>query len=466
MQLPALIRRFLPRSVNKDYQAVDQGRGGWFRILEPFTGAFQSNVEVSRDSVLAYHAVYACISLIAQDIGKLRPKLMQQLSSGIWKEVKRAAFDPLLRRPNRFQNRIKFFEYWITSKLIHGNAYALKVRDERNVVVELYLLDPCRVTPLVSDSGMVFYRLKTDRLSGLPESVVVPADEIIHDTMVCLFHPLIGVSPIFACGLGAQQGVNIQTNSAKFFANMSAPGGILTAPGHIDDATAARLKTTWEEKFGGVNYGRTAVLGDGLEFKTIALTAEASQLIEQLKWTAEMVCSCFHVPPFMIGIGQPPAFNNIQALWQAYYSQCLQSPIESLELCLDEGLGLVSPSESLGIEMDLLGLMRMDTKSRYEAHSAAIAGGWRKVNEARHEEDLEPVAGGDTCYLQQQNYSLAALAKRDAQPNPFAPAPALPPPTPPKPVDSTEEDDDIEVDSEGGKAFVDAFASNLLGDAA
>lgn len=468
MQFPALIRRFLPQpkptAVTKDFQAVDRYRGGWFRILEPFTGAFQRNIEINRDSVLAYHAVFACITLIAQDIGKLRPKLVKQLASGIWREHTNTAHSPILRKPNRFQNRIKFFENWIVSKLVHGNAYVLKGRDERGVVDNLYLLDPCRVTPMIADDGSVFYQLKTDRLRELPDTIMVPADEIIHDPMVCLFHPLVGVSPIFACGLGAQQGVNIQTNSAQFFGNMSQPGGILTAPGHIEDETAARLKEHWETNFGGTNYGRTAVLGDGLEYKVISLTAEASQLIEQLKWTAEMVCSCFHVPPWMIGVGQMPAYNNIQALWQAYYSQCLQSLIESIELCLDEGLSLVTPTESLGVEFDLDGLMRMDAATRFDVYGRAIGGGFFKPNEARHKEDMEPVEGGDTCYLQQQNYSLSALAKRDKREDPFAAN--TPPPTPPPDDDDDDEDEEIEVDSEGGKAFVDAFASNLLRDAA
>ena len=35
---------------------------------------------------------------------------------------------------------------------------------------------------------------------------------------------------------------------------------------------------------------------------------------------------------------------------------------------------------------------------------------------------MEPVEGGDSPYLQQQNYSLEALAKRDAASDPFAPA--------------------------------------------
>jgi hypothetical protein len=55
--------------------------------------------------------------------------LVEQDSNGIWKEVDVAAFSPVLRKPNRYQNRIKFIEQWVVSKLLHGNTYVLKQRD-------------------------------------------------------------------------------------------------------------------------------------------------------------------------------------------------------------------------------------------------------------------------------------------------------------------------------------------------
>src|SRR5690606_19264362 len=42
-------------------------------------------------------------------------------------------------------------------------------------------------------------------------------------------------------------------------------------------------------------------------------------------------------------------------------------------------------------------------------------GGWKAPDEVRREENMPPVPGGDTPYLQVQNHSLAALARRDAE---------------------------------------------------
>jgi len=407
----------------------------WSRIYESFAGAWQQNVVINTDTVLSFFAVYACISLISSDIAKMRLKLVKQDADGIWDETESPAFSPFIRKPNHFQTRVKFYEWWITSKLIHGNTYALKQRDARGVVTAAYILDPLRVEPLIAPDGSVFYRLKQDNLAGLDrESLVVPAREIFHDILCALFHPLIGVSPIFACGLAATQGLKIQNNQLNFFANGSAPSGVLTAPGHISQETADRVKEYWETNFTGEKAGSVAMLGDDMKYQPMTMNAVDAQLIEQLKMTALIVCACFHVPPHMIGVEGPPNYNNIEALNSQYYAQCIQTLLESLELVLDEGLGLAPDTINgvrYGVEFEVDDLLRMDTATLIESEKAAITAGLKKPNESRKRLNLKPVTGGDTCYLQQQQFSLAALDRRDqaeAAPASTTPTQALPPP--------------------------------------
>jgi HK97 family phage portal protein len=414
-----------------DYQGGWTGGGAWSwpAIRESFTGAWQRGIIARPEMVANYHAVYASVTLIASDIGKLRIKLVEQDRNGIWSEVQSPSFSPVLTRPNRYQNRIKFLEQWVTSKLLHGNAYILKERDARGVVTDLYVLNPSRVKPLVAPDGSIYYQLSADWLSGVPEAQdPVPASEIIHDTMNALFHPLSGTSPIYACGLAAGHGLSIQRNSANFFANGARPGGILTAPGKINEDQAKRLKARWQEHYSGENTGTVAIMGDGLAYQPMVMSAVDAQLIDQLKMTAEMICSVFHVPPYMLGLAEMPAQIAVEALNQQYYTQCLQILIESIELCLDEGLGLVNVAgHAYGSELDLDGLLRMDAAAQYKTYGDGILAGLLKPDEGRAKLDLPPVPGGNAVYLQQQNYSLEALSKRDAKADPFAtdkPAPA------------------------------------------
>jgi HK97 family phage portal protein len=425
-------------------------KGAWWPwIHEPSSGAWQRNITWTTDTVLAHHAVYACITRIAQDIGKLRPQLMEQGDDGIWSVVTNTAHSPVIRKPNRFQNHIQFKEWWATSKLVHGNTYVLLERDNRGVVVAMYVLDPTRVQVLVAPDGAVFYNLYRDNLTGLQEEeFAVPASEIIHDRINCLYHPLVGTSPIFACGSAANMGLQIEQNSSGFFANGSNPSGILTSVTTITPAKSAELSDLWNARFGKDKSGGVAVLGDGMKFEAMRMTAVDSQVIQQLGWTAETVCSTFHVPPWKIGVGQMPAYTKTEFANQAYYSDCLQSPIEQWELCMDEALGFDTPTEGryLGVELDLDGLLRMDAASQITTLKEAVGGSIFTVNEARKKVDQPPVSGGDSIWMQQQNYSLEALQKRDEKADPFATGTAAPPgnapdsntPATPKPNATTE----------------------------
>jgi HK97 family phage portal protein len=419
---------------------LDSTRGGWYPLVvrEPYAGAWQVNVEGRRDLVLAYSAVYACVTLIASDIGKLCLRLVEQSDEDVWEETDSPAFSPVLRKPNRYQTINKFVEQWITSKLVWGNTYVLKERDGRGVVVALYVLDPCRVKPLVAPDGGIYYELRRDDLSGelaglTSESIIVPAREIIHDTMICLFHPLVGVSPIFACGLAAMQGLAIQNQSSQFFTNGSRPSGLITAPAGMTAAQLAQAKTDWEAFNGAGNAGKVAVITADIKYTPLTMNAVDAQLIEQLKWTAETVCSCYHVQPYMIGVGPPPPYANVEPLLQQYLAQCLQSLMTNLETSLDEGLGLLLPvnGTQYGTEFDIDDLIWMDTLTKTKAAHDAISAGAVSPDEARLKYfGLGPVEGGDTPYMQQQMFSLKALAQRDSG-DPLSkpqPAPMVAPP--------------------------------------
>lgn len=431
-------------------QPLSQSGNGWFPwgiIRESFTGAWQRNVELRMDQVITNPTLFAVVTLIAGDIAKLCAYLTEEDEYGVWSEIESPSFSPVLRKPNHYQTFTKFIEQWMVSKLTQGNTYVLKRRDHRTVVTAMYVLEPSRVTPLVTPSGDVYYQLRRDDLSRLTvDTVTVPASEIIHDRMVCLFHPLIGVTPIYACGAAALQGLTIQSNTSKLFSNGSNPGGVLTAPGAISDETAKRLKEYWDANYTGDNVGKVAVLGDNLKFEAMRQTAVDSQLIDQLKWSDERICSAYHVPAYMVGVGPPPPYANFEPLQISYLSQCLQTHLKNLEDCLDEGIGINEKIDGrqYGVEFDIDDLIWMDTATKTKAAADTIGSGSLSPDEARKKYfGVGPVEGGDTPYMQQQQFSLRALAKRDAD-DPFSkPAPA---PTAQPQAEDDDSDDDLSAD--------------------
>lgn len=409
---------FLRRKAKEEKKALHSiNSGAWSRILEPYAGAWQQNIEIHLDSVLAYPAIFSCISLISADIAKMPMTVKRRQSNGVWVRGNNPQLSPLLLKPNFYQTSMQFFELWMISKLAHGNAYILKLRDAGDRVQQLRVLDPRRVIPYISDDGEIFYSILTDELNGLPGSLYVPARELIHDRFNTFFHPLCGLSPVYASGLAAIGGEAMLRNSAHTFKNGGKPGGIITVPGSVDQDKAKEIKDNWNSGYTGENAGKTALLADGATFNVISQTATDSQLVEQLNLSNQLVASTFRVPLYKIDTGQTPSYNNIEALEQAYYSQCLQVHMTAIEGLIADTFDL---DEQTCVEFDHSRLLRMDTAARYKSYGDGIGSGFLAPNEARIKENMQPVEGGDTPYLQQQNYSLAALAKRDAQDNPFS----------------------------------------------
>ncbi len=399
----------------KSLAPAPTGGNDWLPIIhEPYTGAWQKNDELKRTDLTSFHAVFACVSLIASDVGKLRIQT-KSLQDGVLLPIK-SRTQTLLKKPNKHQTWQQLAEQWITSKLLRGNAYIFKQRDIFGDVWQLYVLNPDRVKVLVSDNGDVFYQISQDKLFNITSDMVVPASEIIHDRFNCFYHPLVGLSPITACAISVGLGLAIQSGSKAFFNNASRPSGVLSVPSSISQAKADEVKAQWKANYSGINRGGIAVLGDGARYESIGMSSSDAQALEQLKMSGETVCSVFHVPAFKVGLGTIPAGQKVSDLNEIYYSDCLQHYIEAIENLLDEHLGF---EKGVECEASLSALIRMDGMSQIIYLKEGTLSGIFSPNEARAVLGLPPVVGGESPLMQQQNYSLSALARRDNSDNPF-----------------------------------------------
>lgn len=404
-------------------------RNAWRVISEPFAGAWQKNIEEKQSDLLTYPTLYACIYRIASDIGKLPFSLRKRDDNGVWTEVSNSAYDPVLRKPNDYQTAAQFREQWMLSKLVAGNTYAFKRRDNRGVVTQLYILDPERCMPMVSESGFVFYQLRTDALNSLPENypaenLIVPASEIIHDRCMPIYHPLVGVPPLAAAHWPALKNMKIMRSATEFFANNAQPGGLLTAPAGMSEEDAAEVKAYWNKEFTEGKSGKVAVIGADMKFTPFAMKSIDAQMVEQMRYSDEQICQPFGIPPFKVGIGTIPAGLGVDGINLMYYNDALQAHIQHMEDLLDDGLRIERP---LGVELDTEPLLRMDEAKKAEIATKLVGGMVKTPDEGRRPFNLAPTPGGNTLWGQNQDYPLGMLANRKEWDRTMQP-PAPPPP--------------------------------------
>jgi len=183
--------------------------------------------------------------------------------------------------------------------------------------------------------------------------------------------------------------------------------------------------------------GRTAVLGEGMKWEPLTISASDAQLIEQLRWSVEDVARCFRVPTYMLTDASKVSFKNAEQLARNYYSQTLQYHIESIEARLDQAFGLTGNTYC---EFDLAAMLRMELDARMSAYREGIQAGILTINEARKLEELAPMAGGDEPLVQVQYRPLSMAGQPMSGPAPAAPAPEPEPEPDDAPADDTADD--------------------------
>jgi HK97 family phage portal protein len=418
--------------VSSAWSALARAVGDWT------SGAWQQVREApDADDVrnaLTVALVYDCVRRIATDIAKMAPGVRRLETSGVWVRATHQVFDRLIYRPNHFQTWFQFIMSWVTCRNIAGNAYVAKLYGVGGIVQELIVLDPTKVTPLVAhDTGAVFYRIGQESLAAITEDLIVAAADLIHDRYMPLGHPLVGTSPLDRALSAATARGGIMDQAGDMAANSSVPPGLLIAP---EGQTEAQLKAL-AEKWRAIPKGRIAVIDAAYKFEALAAKYVDSQAAEIAELAGTDICAAFGVPPWKAGLGTRPV-GDIEALQIMYFQDCLQWQVEEIEQCLDRGLDVPA---GVYIELDPCSLFKLDSKGRAEVHKLLVGSGVMAPNEARREWDLGPVKGGESPYLQQQNYSLSALAARDAA----APAPssaALSPAAKPGAGPETDEEED------------------------
>ena len=410
-------------------------------IRESYPGAWQQNATPVplAPPLLSFSAVYGCVNIISSDIGKLPINLWRKLDSGGRKIADDHPIYAVLQNPNPYQTHVDFFAYFLVSLLLAGNAYALLTRDGRGVVKRMDILNPYFVRPLVAETGDVYYQISRSNSLSLvadfqPQEghYVVPASEVIHHRMMCVDHPLIGVTPLYAAAMSAAMGVKAVSSAAEFFANMARPSGVLSAPGKVSKELADRLREEWEANYGPGKSGKTAMLGDGLKWEAIALSAVDSQLLDLLKFGVADVARVYRVPSFLLGELDKVTYRNSETLMRTYYSGCLQYHLEALEARLTQAFALATDVE---LEFDIDAILRAEIDVRYAAYEKGIQSGFLTINEVRATEGWPKVDGGDEPMMQVQYAPLSTLDGTQLQP----PAPTAPPPEPPKPPPTNEE---------------------------
>jgi len=269
---------------------------------------------------------------------------------------------------------VEFWANWIRAALWFGDGYVYApVRDSAGAPKPpLWQLHPHEVT---IDAGAYW-------VGDTP----LPSDSIIHLRGALPYDDGHGRGVIDVHGLDLGVAASVRSYTAGVFASGVPAGYLKSAQPNLSQDEADTLKARWMAQHGGSRRS-IAVLNATTDFHAVSISPVDAGLDSARTWSLRDTALAFGLPPYMLGVpGDPATYANVESRMielRTFSLLAWQRRIEStLDAQFARGTGLKIASE---------GLLRADTKTRYDSYKIAIENGWMTVDEVRALEGWPPL---------------------------------------------------------------------------
>lgn len=355
-----------------------------------------SGAVVTEESAMRVAAAWRCINIIGGAIGTLPLDLIKRESETVRKPAVGHSLRPVLTvKPNPWQTPSEFRRMMQANLLLRGNAYARKIMVGRRVVA-LIPLHPDRVQAEQLDSFAMQYKVRDNNGS----TATLDQKDILHLRGMSL-DGITGMSVL--SNMRESLGLALQTEQAgaRLFKNGMLSGGVIEHPGKLSPEAAKNLRESLDEKNAGAeNAGKWILAEEDMKFKPVSLSAEDAQWLGARDFQRYDIAMFFGVPPHMIGATEKTTSwgSGIESQGIGFVTYTLNDWIKTWEETIKRDLLQESEWETLDARFNVNGLLRGDSKGRWEGYVKALQWGVMSPNEIRALEDQNPREGGDIYY--------------------------------------------------------------------
>lgn len=339
---------------------------------------------ITPEYALRISAVLACVRVIAESGSTLPVNLYKRNADGTKEKASDSHINKVLHdSPNRWQTSVEFYDQMFNYLLLNGNSLHRIEASSSSPVGSLRPINPLRVkkVTLLSDGRKRFH---------LDDDEILDSHEVLH-VMGMSLDGLWGTSVLsyardsLGISLGAEQ------MGLQLFENGLRPSGVLEHPHNLSDDAIERLRRQIGEVHGG-KFHKPMVLEEGMKWSQLSVTPEDAQFLETRKFQVEEICRIFRVPLHMVQSLDRATFNNIEHMSIQFVTHTLRPWLVRVEKAMKRDLLY---QDKFYVEFLTEGLLRGDTKSRYEAYASAIQNEWMSSDEVRAIENLNPRPDGE-----------------------------------------------------------------------
>ena len=351
----------------------------------------------NNEAALKLSTASRCISLISGAFASTDISLYRQKDDGSPEVVKDHPLGDIMINGTADLSAFVLKMNLMESLTSHGEAFAKVDFDNQGRLTNITPYDWHNVSPELLGNGRVQFRIR-DPLRSFMETIY--GQDAIFWAKWRPGQNGRGRSPLQLAAISAGIALGIEKSVAADAERGFRASGILSAPGPIGNDSATRLKTHFETMYSGVEgAGKVAVVGDGLEFKPLALSNSDNEIIENRRLNAYLVAQAYGVPPDVAGLpfhstwsSASEANRQFVALSANVWSECLCQ-----QLCAFV-LG-TSARRTLYLAANWAPLISGSLLEKADAYNKLTGGPVMTPNEARIVFDLPRIDGEDALRL-------------------------------------------------------------------
>jgi len=389
------------KGIFKDSWAVDDDR--WYSSFIPQETT--SGAKVDESSAMAVSAVWACISILAEDIGRLPLHLYTRLRVGKERATNHPLYQILHDRPNPEMSAMSFRETMAFHLLAWGNCYAMKEVDSMGGRIKaLWPLPPNMVEVFRDKSTREIYYLV--RVDDSGEKRRLSRQEVLHIPGLS-FNGLYGLSPIGKMREAIGMAMALEEFGARFFGSGTHPGVVVSHPGKLGSQAHKNLMDSLTTGYAGLGKShRMMLLEEGMKLEKLGIPPNEAQFIESKRFQLAEIARIYRMPLHKLQeYERGMAFASVEQFSLDYVVSTLTPWLVRFEHGYNwQLLGSDLERRRYFVEHLVAGLLRGDIKTRYEAYAMARNWGWMCVDDIRELENLNPLPDGKgKVYLQPLN---------------------------------------------------------------
>lgn len=308
----------------------------------------------------------------------------------------------LLWRPNSCMTQFEFIRAIMTEYFVFGTVYVLVLPDADSKAG--WQMWPVPSEWVISTQSQNAYAAQSITVvaGNSGNAVEIPSTDFIQFKTYSPGNPGGYVSPISAL----RQVLQEQIEAGNFRKELWHSSGRLNAqiirPKDVqpwDEGQRKRFIAAFRESWGagGSKAGSIPLLEDGMEIKPFQTSFKENQWMESVKLSREACAAAYGVNPSLIWHTDTQTYASSKDNARALYAECLGPVLQMLQQRINAFLlpMVGADSDDTYVEFDLKEKLKGSFEERAQILQAAVGGPWMTRNEARADNNLPPLEGGD-----------------------------------------------------------------------